>query len=242
MSEYGCIYLITCLVVENGHVKRYVGQTIYPTPDKRYEDHWKRRKINDCMLHRAMTKHGRDQFKVETLCVVPLDSLDRMEEYYADQYETYVWDNPGGYNMVWCGNQKRLNLEHTAETRSKISSKRMGIVFTEEHKAKLSEKAKQRPPRSTETREKIAHAMRTRVVKEETREKLSEIMKARPPPSLESRAKMSAAIRPPPTPETIAKRVAANTGKKRTEEAKERMRQKAFEREARKREERLKRS
>jgi hypothetical protein len=49
-------------------------------------------------------KHGRESFKFETLCVVPRNRLNDMECYWAEQLETYIWDNPGGYNMVWCGN------------------------------------------------------------------------------------------------------------------------------------------
>ena len=64
-----------------------------------------------------MRKYGPDEFKVETLCIVPHESIDNMEAYWAEQLETYMWDTPGGYNMVWCGTGCRRGIPHTAATK-----------------------------------------------------------------------------------------------------------------------------
>lgn len=142
----GCIYLITCLA--NG--KQYVGLSKNETPEDRYKEHWHKR--NDTsnskpILHKAMDLYGKDMFIVETLCVVSYDGLYNMEAYYAEQFETYMWDNPGGYNMVWCGVQSNLGLSHSAETRAKISEKAKNR--SAESRAKYSEAAKRRKPRKT---------------------------------------------------------------------------------------------
>jgi group I intron endonuclease len=114
MEEKGCIYLITNIL--NG--KKYVGQTKYESPESRYERHWVEAKYKDSKtikLHMAMMKYGKEAFKVETLCIVPRSSLNNMECYWAEQLETYMWDDPGGYNMVWCGNQVLTGIKQTPE-------------------------------------------------------------------------------------------------------------------------------
>lgn len=140
-DKNGCIYLITCLA--NG--KQYVGLSKNETPDERYKEHWHTR--NDTsntkpILHKAMDLYGKEMFTVETLCVVSYDGLYNMEAYYAEQYGTYMWDNPGGYNMVWCGIRSNL-----------------GIPLSEKTRALISEKAKNRSP---ETKQRYSDAAKKR--------------------------------------------------------------------------------
>ena len=89
MDRKGCIYLIRCL--ESG--KRYVGQYVYPDPKGRWTAHIRNAK-NGCkyLLHKAIRKYGPEAFTIETLCICPVSSLGVMESYYAEQFETYVWD------------------------------------------------------------------------------------------------------------------------------------------------------
>jgi len=112
MEEKGYIYVITNII--NG--KQYVGQTKY-SPEIRYKGHWKdcRSRATKYKLYYAMLKYGKEAFKIETLCMVPRSALNNMECYWAEQLETYIWDNPGGYNMVWCGNQPTLNSKQSLE-------------------------------------------------------------------------------------------------------------------------------
>jgi group I intron endonuclease len=134
----GCIYLITNLA--NGMM--YVGQTQHSTPEPRYDQHWRESVKNrhNSMLYNSMRLHGRDQFKIETLCVVPHASLNNMEAYWAEQLETYIWDIPGGYNMVSCGDGGfgRRGIPNSPETRAKISAAQRGKPKTEEHNLKNS--------------------------------------------------------------------------------------------------------
>lgn len=76
-----------------------------------------------------MRKHGIENFKIEILCTAPLESLDNMEAYWAEQLETYIWDfplfHPRGYNAYWCGlysYPKDRKREVSAYTRALISA------------------------------------------------------------------------------------------------------------------------
>jgi group I intron endonuclease len=129
-NEKGYIYLITNIT--NG--KKYIGQT-KTTPEKRFNKHWS--EANNKLklktkLHLAMLKYGKDNFTIETLCIVPKNSLDIMECYWAEQLETYTWDNNGGYNMVWCGSQPRLRIKQDPEVTEKITNKLKGRKQSEE--------------------------------------------------------------------------------------------------------------
>lgn len=119
MEPLGCIYLITCIET-NG---KYVGQSQFSNPINRYKQHWQESKRDryNYKLYNAMRKYGYEKFKVETLCIVPHKSLNNMEEYWAEQLETYCWDSDLGYNMVWCGQSFRLGIPINEEVRERIS-------------------------------------------------------------------------------------------------------------------------
>jgi group I intron endonuclease len=92
-------------------------------------------------IHAAIRKYGVGMFLVETLCCVPYDALNNMEAYYAEQYETYTWDVPGGYNMVWCGGSRvaRSGLSFADETRAKLSARARGRVISEAQRRQISQ-------------------------------------------------------------------------------------------------------
>jgi len=113
-TGFGCIYsyLLDGITV-------YIGQSVFEDPENRDGDHWYSvfKNKDRCILHSAMRKYGPERFNIIRLCVVPWESLDNMEAYYAEQYETYKWDSPGGYNMVWCGKGSRRGIKHSNETK-----------------------------------------------------------------------------------------------------------------------------
>jgi group I intron endonuclease len=129
----GYIYRIVCK--ENG--KSYIGRTLHD-PLKRWKQHVYKSNRNDSktLLGYAIRKYGASAFEIETLCVVPDHALDNMECYYAEQYESYVWQ--GGYNQTMCGRGRPYTYETKSETRMKMSKARTGAVVSDETKQKIS--------------------------------------------------------------------------------------------------------
>ena len=189
MTKLGCIYYIYCKESNKG----YVGQTSTPTPEKRYKSHCCRSRSakTSFALYNAMKKYGIEAFTVETLCIIPIDSLSRMEAYWAEQMETYIWDLPGGYNMIWCGDTPRLGILHSEESKEKMSKIQKGKIVSEETKKKQSEAAKGRIV-SEETKKKLSDAFKN--MSEDTKNKMIEGNKNRkkpPPRTVEQCEKMS---------------------------------------------------
>jgi len=193
VEKNGCIYLVTCL--ENG--KTYIGQYAYENPTGRYTRHWAPNQKDTCIFHRALWKYGKDAFKLETLGIFPRSSLNNMEAYYAEQFQSYMWDTneeasiPGGYNMMLCGQMNRQGMKHTPEALAKMSACVKGRKHSEETKRKISEgnKGKKMSP---EAIDKHRLAIIGKKASEETRAKQSAARKGRKW-SDESRAKLSAA-------------------------------------------------
>ena len=104
---YGVIYRITCIV--NG--KLYHGQTV--DPRERWRHHL--RKDSHCVaLRNAIQKHGRENFKFETVAeAYSKDALDALERQFIASSLA-----PQGYNIKEGGANGRLS----EETRRKISA------------------------------------------------------------------------------------------------------------------------
>jgi group I intron endonuclease len=135
LEKIGCIYLIRNLV--NG--KLYVGQSKYDTPDKRWQMHLKSAKNGSpYAVHNAIRKYGEENFSIEVVRTCKHSLLGPMEEYYAEQYGSYIWDPTPGYNMVWCGKHFRLGITHNEETRKKLRLVNLGRKQSDETKAKRS--------------------------------------------------------------------------------------------------------
>jgi len=250
-ESVGCIYLITCLIVEDGWVKRYVGKSIHPDETIRFKEHTNLRRGTNTLLKNAMRKHGIKNFKVERLCLAPINNLNNLEEYYAEQYETYMWDTPGGYNMVWCGANGNLGIPHTKETIDKLSSIQQnrsketcekiskalkGRQLSEDQKNKIKEALN-----NPEIRNKIGSANRGKAMSEEQKHKISETSKQLWTPELrnkvsiqrklecrkmseEAKQKLSDSKKGIPRSEETKKKLSeANIGKKASEESKLKM-------------------
>jgi len=198
----GCIYLIT----NNVDGKKYVGQHNKQDIQKRWIQHLYDAGTGcDYVLHKAIRKYGEDAFTIEVLCIVPNgDPLCRMEEYFAEQLETYVWDIPGGYNMIWCGKRGRDGIKSSASTvekqREAMKAFRAVNPVSEETRSKMSASMKGRvPPNkgvpiSEEKREKVREGVNAFFANLENRERQSEIMRqyyALNPISAEQRKKMT---------------------------------------------------
>ena len=191
----GCVYLVRNM--NNG--KTYIGQTRFKSPIRRWSVHINMSKRGSTFaIHSAIRKYGENSFIVESLCSVPYNALNNMEAYYAEQYESYTWNTPGGYNMVWCGGSKvaRSGITMNETTRNAILASRVGSKHTNESKLKMSTSLKGRTMSpesiaksastrtgrklSNETRAKISAKAKGRVISEEQRRKISETLKGKP--------------------------------------------------------------
>jgi group I intron endonuclease len=187
----GCIYLIR----NNENGKHYVGQTRFTNPMRRFSVHLNSsRNGSTYALHAALRKYPIDIFTVETLCLVPYSALNNMESYFAEQYSSYVWDSPGGYNMVWCGGSKvaRCGIKMPDTTKAAILSSRTGSKHTDASKQRMSAALKGRVL-SPETIAKSAASRIGRKLSDETRAKISEKARGRII-TTEQRAKISATL------------------------------------------------
>lgn len=185
MEQKGCIYLITCLV--NG--KKYVGQYKKSNPKGRWTVHLRNAKDGaPYALHGAIRLYGKENFKIEVLCICSHSVLGNLEAYYAEQYGSYIWDPEPGYNMVWCGKHARLGIKLSDESLERIRQSNIGRKHTPEACYNMGQSKIGRVI-STDTREKIGKA-------NSGREQSSE--------SIEKRRQ--ALLGKKPTPEVIEKR------------------------------------
>ena len=131
-----CIYQIFCK--ENG--KSYIGQSRFDSPISRYTRHWNEapKCTNKTPLVYAMLKYGRDSFELRCLCICSKDALDNLEQYYAEIYESYIWDFPGGYNAVLCGKGRSPNFHHKEEHKKRMSELMTGRKISNSQKEKQS--------------------------------------------------------------------------------------------------------
>lgn len=120
--KYGEIYII------KNHIndKVYIGQTI-SGHEKRFEEHVRCAKRGDSkqLIHRAMRKHGIENFYVELLEEhIERDALNKREEFWIKVYGSFG----NGYNMMAGGNQRRIPehpflVEHEKEIVEKYLSR-----------------------------------------------------------------------------------------------------------------------
>lgn len=139
--------------------KSYIGQTEDETPYNRYTKHWYNamRRNLPFPLYNAFRKYGIDDFKVELVRCCVKSQLDSLEAYYAEEYQSYVWQN--GYNLAQCGRGQPRDYMHTAESRKKISECKKGNLTG---------------VMDSTNREKIGSANRGKHLSEETKQKVSQ--------------------------------------------------------------------
>jgi hypothetical protein len=170
----GCIYYIHCK--ETG--KGYVGQHYLPSPELRWKQHLASINRYDLPLYYAFRKYGKEAFTIQRLCVVPLESLGNMEAYWAEQLETYLWDTPGGYNAIWCGQLGRLGITASLETCERLSESLIAYFANPESRKKRSESAKLQWD-DPENLRKLSKAMSKVWADTELRDRMSKIVTKR---------------------------------------------------------------
>jgi len=161
------IYKTTNLV--NGKI--YVGQTI--NKSKYYLGSGK-------LLHYAIKKYGRKNFKCETLCECETKKeLDKMEQYWIKQLDStnkkigYNID-PGGLGGV----KRKLSEEHKQKISGTLKGRKAwnkDKKWPEEHKQKIS-KALKGKKKSEEHKQKISKALKG---KKKSKEHIENFSKSR---------------------------------------------------------------
>ena len=139
-----------------------------PDPKIRWAEH--KRAKGTWPFYNALRKYGVDGFIWEVLIVCSKEKLTVMEGYYAEQFETYVWDSPGGYNAVWCADNSRLGIKHTPEAIEKSRQASIGRKKSQEaiEKSRQAHLGRKNTP---ETIEKIRQSALGRKMSPESIEK-----------------------------------------------------------------------
>lgn len=183
------VYLITNTVND----KVYVGKS--SNPAKRFKQHMSRHCCNE-HLKRAVVKHGKSAFKLDTLESFSNDTA----AYEAEAWYVVYLRSLGAdlYNLTDGGVGRGEGWHHTESTKARIAAAHMGMKLTEEAKTKL------------------ANANRGRKHTEEHKKKISEGGKGRkcsPETLLKYKNRVF-------SPEHRANLIRANTGRKATAAAK----------------------
>ena len=102
--------------------KCYIGQTV-----KTLEERKKTHKWGKSLIHKAIRKYGKDNFKWETIdnTCQSYDELLEMEFHYIKQYHSYCKE--WGYNLTW-GGEGTLGRECNIKTRNQISKSNIGKI------------------------------------------------------------------------------------------------------------------
>lgn len=112
--------MLIYLIQNKINQKCYIGQTIHNTFNKRYSGgRWWDISDNQ-KLKAAYNKYGKDNFEITILekGVSNIKELNRLEEFYAEKYNAY---HPNGYNLVKCGDNRKLLPHQIEDIRNKKS-------------------------------------------------------------------------------------------------------------------------
>lgn len=205
------IYKITNLV----NNKIYIGQTIVSISE-RWTNHCYP-KSNCIALRNAISKYGKDNFKIEQIDQAQnQEELDRKEQEWISKLQS---TNPTiGYNLLSGGSG---GSKHSEATKNKMSKSRIGKKMTKKTRdTLLKANSGRKMPEHVKEALRLAN-LNKGTISEETRKKLSETSKGRPKSqkqiqwlinynknrtlSPESLAKMAEANRKPRTKESIEK-------------------------------------
>jgi group I intron endonuclease len=139
-------------------------------------------------LQRAYDKYGKDSFDFILLERLAEDATSeemyKREQYYLDTLKPF---DRKGYNLVREAGGGKAGTQHSEETRKKIRTALKGRAFSTNHKKRLKEAWKRRPPVSSETRQRMSEARKGRKAwnkgipqTEDHKKKISDALKGRP--------------------------------------------------------------
>ena len=153
-------------IVNKIDTRSYIGFTTLSPPERRFKRHKKSARLgHNTHLHRAIRKHGVDNFCFEIL------KQGEDHEWGLKVVEPYfvgMWKPE--YNMT-DGGEGILGLAHSEETRQKLRERATGKIPSVETRRRMSESQTGRK-HSDETRKKMSLSQRGHVTSEETKEKI----------------------------------------------------------------------
>lgn len=95
-NETGIIYKATNII----NNKSYIGQTIGTLSQRRYSHELLSINKSKYLFHRAIRKHGMENFKWEVIEECNVSDLNDREIFYIKEFKTYAPENKTGYNMT----------------------------------------------------------------------------------------------------------------------------------------------
>lgn len=115
--------------------KKYIGQTNRGLSVRINEHHYYAfKKKSSNLLHRALRKYGKKNFKWDILCRSgDQEELNKMEKKYIEKYKTLALSKTG-YNIREGGSRGRLS----EETKRKIGDAHRGRVLSKQHIEKIA--------------------------------------------------------------------------------------------------------
>lgn len=128
---FGVIYKITNKV--NG--KRYIGQTIYKNPNRRWCEHKSAaKKHSDMLIYRALQKYGEDAFEFNVVVHCrDREHLNRMEVTCIRLFKSLASNH--GYNAQSGGSS---GFRHSDETKKMLSEINKGQDYCRSNKGKIA--------------------------------------------------------------------------------------------------------
>jgi group I intron endonuclease len=209
-SKNGIVYIYTSPIG-----KQYVGQTWYE--ERRKIAHTKAK--GRCpAFHLAVKKYGYDNFQYAVLHK-DIKTQEEMDQLEMQEIAIHNTISPNGYNLSTGGSSGRM----CAEARKKISDARMGMQFTDEHRANLR-KAKEFV--SPETRQKMRDKKLGRTLSLEQRTKISKSNTGKHMSSEAIRKSAESRRGIKLSPERIEKMRITSTGRVHSEESKRKLSEK----------------
>ena len=150
--------------------KFYIGKT-KKTPVQRFKEHYYLSKKSDTHFHRAIRKHGIENFKVEIIeKISEQNNLNEKEKYWIEKLKPNYNKTIGGEGVVGYTYTKthKLNMSLAKKGKKNTKTHNLNISLGKIGKKQSSEHvqkrmlAKKNKPISVKTREKISKANKNR--------------------------------------------------------------------------------
>ena len=177
-KPFGIIYKATNLI--NG--KCYIGQTTL-TLRGRINEHKKAAKVNkypSIVFHKAIRKHGIENFKWEILCECDSKNILNIRETMKIIVEHSYISEGMGYNLTY-GGEGTFGYKHTNDTKEKIRCRNKGKeawnkgktnIYSDETRKQMSISQGKRK-HSSETKTKMSSQRKGKSKSDETKMKMS---------------------------------------------------------------------